>query len=151
MNTETNSEPATAPAVACSDLLHGQHETVQQLIAAWDAGRTIWSLELGGLGPGYEQCIQVAAVEFARACKDLTGMKNDDKDSTERFTAKCEERLREIDDKLGGMSGAQFGAARWLAWQWCFNGGPKEVQIRLKARGEDDRAIQVSRDWPKAV
>lgn len=124
--------------------------TVDQLLAAWDAGQTIWSIELGGLGPGYEQAIQVAAVEFARACKDLQGIKLDDKDSTERFRACCDSRLHEIDGDIGGMSGAQVGASQWLAFQWCFNGGPEALQKRCKDKGDGERCIQVSRHWPKA-
>lgn len=148
---ETKHPTASGPAVGSRDLLCGPHSDVAQLLAAWDSGRTIWSIELGGLGPGYEQAIQIAAVEFARAGKDLPNMKNDDRDSTERFTACCEAKLKEIDEKILGLSGAQFGAARWLAWQWCFNGGPKALQDRLREKGEDDRAIQVSKAWPQAA
>ena len=143
MQTE-QSKTETLAAVASSDGLYGHHETVDGLLAAWDRGETIWSIELGGLGPGYEQAIQVCAVELARACKDMTGLKPDDKESTERFRAKCDEKIREIDDKLGGLSGAMVDVAQWLAWQWCFNGGPATLQKRLKERGEDDRVIQVS-------
>src|SRR5581483_2130454 len=28
-------------------------------LARWDAGRAVWSIEMGGLGPGYEQCIHI--------------------------------------------------------------------------------------------
>ena len=148
-NDQTKTEGVAG--IGSKEVLYGHHETVETLIAAWDKGETIWSLELGGLGPGYEQAIQVCAVELARGCKDMTGMKNDDKESTTRFRAKCDEIIHAIDDKLGGLSGAMVGAAEWLAWQWCFNGGPAALQKRLKERGESDRAIQVSTAWPKAV
>jgi hypothetical protein len=32
----------------------------------WDEGRSVWSIEMGGLGPGYEQCIHVTAAEILR-------------------------------------------------------------------------------------
>jgi len=124
-------------------------KTVAELLEQWDKGETIWSVEVGGLGPGYEQAIQIEAVEFARACKDLPNIIPNDRASTERFSAKCDERLREIDNDLGGLSGAMASAARWLAFQWCFNGGPKALCERAKKEGEDDRAIQVSKAWPK--
>lgn len=126
-----------------------EHKTIEELLTAWDSGDTVWSIELGGLGPGYEQAIQIAAVEFSRACKDLKGIKPDDNKSTERFTRTCEKKLHEIDDQIGGLTGAQFGAARWLAFQWCFNGGPADLQKRLKQHGQEERAIQISSAWPK--
>jgi hypothetical protein len=122
--------------------------TIDDLLKHWDAGDTIWSIELGGLGPGYEQAIQIAAVEFSRGCKDLKDIKKDDEESTDRFTKKCEEVLSAIDQKIGGLSGAMFGAAKWLAFQWCFNGGPAALIERLKKKGEDDRCIQVQKDFP---
>src|SRR5688572_10010547 len=36
----------------------------------WDAGQTVFTIELGGLGPGYEQCIHIAAFEAIRAFVD---------------------------------------------------------------------------------
>jgi hypothetical protein len=134
-----------------NDSLNGHHETVGGLIEAWDKGDSVWSIDLGGMGPGYEQAIQVAAVEMARACKDLSDIKQNDKESTKRFRAKCDERLHEIDGDLGGLSGAQAGAAQWLAFQWCFNGGPAALQKRLKEDGKGSRAIQISKMWPKVA
>lgn len=139
-------------AVASGELAYGHHATVNELLEAWDKGQPIWSIEMGGLGPGYEQAIQVCAVELARGCKDMTGLVNNDKQSTERFRAKCDEIIPTIDEKLGGLTGAMVNAAQWLAWQWCFNGGPFALQKCLEKRvGEKDRAIQVSKSWPKAV
>ena len=124
-------------------------EPVEKMLAAWDGGDTVWSIELGGLGPGYEQAIQVAAIEFARACKDMEGIIPNDRASTERFRTRCNERLHEIDDQLGGLSGAMMGAATWLAWQWCFNGGPDALQVRAKEQGKDKNSILISKAWPK--
>lgn len=125
-----------------------KHETVDSLLASWDNGESIWTIEMGGLGPGYEQAIQVAAVEFARAGKDMPrtdSLTNDAK----LFDAICSKTLEPIDDALGGLSGAQFGAAKWLAWQWCFNGGPAKLVERAKAEGEGRRAILCSNFWPR--
>lgn len=123
-------------------------DTVTEQLECWDSGKTIWTIECGGLGPGYEQAIQLAAIEFARACKDLPGMLNNDQKSSDIFKAKCKERLREIDDALLGLSGAQFGAAVWLAWQWCFNGGPARLIERAKEQGKEDQVIQASKEFP---
>ena len=123
------------------------HSTVNELLTAWDKGETIWSVELGGLGPGYEQAIQIAAIEFARAAKDMTRT-DDKKADIEKFSGLCNDALKPIDEKLGGLSGAQFGQARWLAWQWCFEGGPAQLQERAKEQAAT--TIQVSKSWPQA-
>lgn len=124
------------------------HETITEMLKAWDDGETIWSVELGGLGPGYEQAIQVAAIEFARAGKDMPRTEDDEKD-THAFDVLCSKRLKALDDSLGGLSGAQYSAAKWLAWQWCFNGGPKRLQERARIEGKEDDTIQVSNTWPR--
>jgi hypothetical protein len=123
-------------------------EEVEKMLSAWDSGDTVWSIELGGFGPGYEQAIQVAAIEFARATKDLEGLKNDDKESTALFTATCEQVVEKHDKALGGLTGAQFGAARYLAWNWVVNGGPARLIERAKEQGKCDQAILVSKAWP---
>ncbi|KKK93920.1 hypothetical protein LCGC14_2688070 [marine sediment metagenome] len=34
-------------------------KTLDEAIERWDAGRSLFSVEMGGLGPGYEQAIQI--------------------------------------------------------------------------------------------
>lgn len=122
-------------------------KTAQELIKAWDEGRTIPTIEMGGLGPGYEQCIQIAAVEFTRATLDFkdTGNRQEDWD---RFDVLYGEVLKKIDDDLGGMTGAQYGAAKNLAWNWVHI-GPEAFVEKYKAAGEGKRAIICSKHWPK--
>lgn len=125
-------------------------QDVSALLAAWDKGETIWSIECGGFGPGYEQAIQIAAVEFARAGKDMPRT-SDDKEDYAAFGKLCDAALKAIDDTLGGITGAMYGEAKWLAWQWCFNGGPERLVERAKEQGHADRVIQVSNRWPKSA
>lgn len=35
------------------------------LLKRWDAGDPIWSIEMGGLGPSHEQCIQISPSHFS--------------------------------------------------------------------------------------
>lgn len=42
------------------------YETAAEALAAWDEGKIVTTVELGGLGPGYEQAIQVCAFEMIR-------------------------------------------------------------------------------------
>ena len=116
--------------------------TIDDLLEVWDQGGTIWSLEMGGLGPDYERAIQVAAVEFARAGKSMPRTE-DAKADWDSFDKICTEKLKEIDADLGGLSGAMYGAAVWLAWNWCFNGGPARLCERAKEHNDIDRALQV--------
>ncbi len=124
-------------------------KTINELLKAWDAGEPVWTIELGGLGPGYEQAIQVAAIEIARKLRKYkpTGKQSVDKEALEKI---CREVIHEIDRDLGGLSGAQANAAKWLAWQWCHNGGPAKLQERAKSQGKEQDCIMVQRFWPKA-
>jgi len=128
------------------------HDTAAEMLAAWDRGETIWTLELGGLGPGYEQAIQTMAVEFTRAGIASEWKPSGDKESDNKsWEAICNERMMQIDDAIGGASGAQFGAARWLAYQWLHNGGPRALALRADAQNDEDRIIQCSKAFPREM
>lgn len=114
----------------------------------WDAGQTIWSIEMGGFGPGYEQAIQTLAIEIVR---DNLGkpLPNPEEANKTEWGYSTVER---IDFKLpdgsyscGGFSGAQVGAARNLAYHWLRD-GPAYVH----KTGPKDRRIQVSKFWLRA-
>lgn len=124
-------------------------ETIEDLLAAWDSGDTIWSLELGGLGPGYEQAIQIAAIEIARKLKEYKPTENAEQDECSVKKIR-DEVIHQIDKECGGFSGAQVGAASWLAWQWCHNGGPRKLQERAKEQGKQDQCILVNKAFPMA-
>ena len=121
----------------------GVAETAAEQLRKWDAGETIWSISMGGLGPGYEQAIQVLAIEIVRdningyvqMCPDDSPMPKNWGDST----------VRRVDRSLGGLSGAQAGAARKLAFEWL-RVGPASVHANQEL---NDRHIQVSNRWPK--
>lgn len=97
-------------------------KTVNELLKAWDQGQSIWSIELGGLGPGYEQAIQVTAVEVARELRKLkrTRSKREDWEAAKKIR---DEVIHRIDRTVGGLSGAQ---------------------------GKFDDCIQVDNFWPHA-
>ena len=42
-------------------------QTALDALAAWDRGEHVWTVELGGIGPGYEMAIQTLAFELIRA------------------------------------------------------------------------------------
>lgn len=114
-----------------------------EILEKWDNGQIVWSIEMGGLGPGYEQALQCAAIEALRCLDEYADAVN----------VVEEEKIEEITDpglrRVAGLSGAQAGAARFLAWKWFLLG---EEGTKAEAREHDagDRLIQVSNTWPHA-
>jgi hypothetical protein len=116
----------------------GPATNAAEQLAKWDSGKSIWSIEMGGLGPGYEQAIQVSAIEIVRDNLDRPLPKQLPSDWGE-------ETLRRIDqpDNNLGLSGAQWGAAKTLAYHWL-----KEGPASIMKQVNKDRHIQVSKSWP---
>lgn len=113
----------------------------------WDEGKTVWSIEMGGLGPGYEQAIQVTIAEILR---HLLAKKYDSsKWGDEKAWQKDVESIRNAsfeNTMIGklGLSGAQHGAALTVAAR-LYRDGPRKV---LNSMPEKKRHIQVSKDFP---
>lgn len=112
-------------------------ETVQEWLARWDNGETVWTIEMGGLGPGYEQAIQLLFVELVR---DNQGKPIP---TTEAFPKWGNATVSRIDKTCGGFSGAQVWAAKQIAYR-MLRDGPK----KFKASIPEDRQIQVSKFFP---
>lgn len=131
-----------------------EHREIQQYganaadwLKRWDEGRSVWSIEMGGLGPGYEQCIHVTAAEIIRHMLDA---KYDpalwaDKDvwTRDRDAIKKYGFANETVKALG-LSGAQWGAAMNLAAN-IYRDGPRKVMNDPRVK---DRHIQVSKRFP---
>lgn len=113
----------------------------------WDEGKVVWSIEMGGIGPGYEQCIHVTAAEVLR---HMLAMKYDhsqwsDGDAWKKDlkTIEAEGFKNETIVKLG-LSGAQWGAAVNVAAN-LYQRGPRAMMNDPRVK---DRHIQVSRGFP---
>jgi hypothetical protein len=109
---------------------------VNKLIALWDAGKPIVSVEMGDMGRRYELHIQSAAVELAR--RGVIGFKpcGDMETEYDSWALFCK-RVK-LPERLRGLSGAQHGAATWLAWQWCCGGGPHRLVLRYRRERPGD-------------
>lgn len=132
-----------------------EHREVEQYgadatewLRRWDDGRNVWSIEMGGMGPGYEQCIQITTAEVLR---HLLEAKYDaslwhDKDAWASDRDKIEtagfanERIKAL-----GLSGAQWGAAVSLATK-LYMDGPRKI---MKEPSIQERKIQVQRTFPQ--
>lgn len=113
--------------------------TPAEVVAAWDAGRLVWTVEMGGLGPGYEQALQILVLELLRDAEPVTdGMD---------LTGWGEAAVQRAGPGVGGFSGAQVGAAKRLAARMLVHGYERVLaQVREK---EPDRVVMVSRLWPQ--
>lgn len=123
-----------------NDELYGKDAL--DMLARWDARKSIFTVEMGGLGPGYEQAIQILVMELIRdegskpIPEDEKGWRNWGEATVHRLDKKC-----------GGFSGAQVGAAKNLAARFI-KVGPQETFKSLKRAGQGDRMIQVSKNFP---
>jgi len=115
----------------------------------WDDGRSVWSIEMGGMGPGYEQCIHITAAEILRHLLECQYdvAKWDDRESWERDHKEIETAgVANTRISALGLSGMQWGAAMSLALQF-YRRGPRAVMTDESIK---DRHIQVQRTFPTA-
>lgn len=124
--------------------------TNEDALKAWDAGDSVWSCDMGGLGPSYEQCIQIVGFEMLRAMladpvidwDAVTGEQRQEKWSAYRDRIEAVPEVRDVIEKLQ-PTGAQFGAAMSLAAVFARNGYAKGM-----AMVPEERRIQVRKDFP---
>lgn len=116
-------------------------ETVSEALNLWDAEDSVFSVDMGGLGPGYEMAIQGLAFELMRAIRDAAFTEWDNEEAMKHFEETVIEPVcLECDRKpWGGFSGAQVGAAKNLAACVCRKG----YRVALEDEAVKDRLIQV--------
>jgi hypothetical protein len=113
-------------------------------VAAYDRGESLNTIEMGGIGPGYEQAIQVGAIELIRVMLNRPLPDPPPKDWGHK-------ELCEIDDRidLGGLTGAMGGAIMSLAYGALKHGWSGRNFRFLKAsRKNAERMIMFSKTWP---
>lgn len=122
------------------DELYGT--SAQDILNRWDEGRSVFSCEMGGFGPGYEQVIQVIAFEVLRYCLEVQFHETAFIEDNWKKTRKdIEESVMER-MKGSGYTGAQWGAALSLGVRF-YRWGP-EVYDSIP----DGRSIQVQKNFP---
>lgn len=137
-----------------SDAEEKEHREIQsyggdakEWLRRWDSGETCWTLEMGGLGPGYEQCIHITAAEILRwlienDC-DAAAWENGERWKADREKLQAAMFKNKAVDALG-LSGAQYGAAVSIAAS-LYSRGPREV---MRDERTKDRHIQVRKHFP---
>lgn len=114
----------------------------KEAVERWDNGETIWSIEMGGLGPGYEQAIQLLFVEILRDHgQDVIPT---DDEEFKKWVDSLDDTVHRLSHE--GYSGAQVGAAKQLAYKFITDGWDKI----MADESIKDRHIQISNYWPKA-
>lgn len=115
-------------------------ESAADALAAWDRGEVLWSVEMGGLGPAYEQCIQILVFEMIRGA-----LKRGRPASITDFGLVAASVASNL-DSVYHFSGAQVAVARSLAWNFCNRG----YRASMADPAVLDRMIQVTRKMPEA-
>lgn len=118
-------------------------QTAADALKQWDDGRGVFTIEMGGIGPSYEQCIQILVFEIIRDNLKTQFPDEKDKDASKEFWEKFgEESITRTDGKTG-YSGAQVGVAKQVAYRALRDGW----EGMLKSVPQD-RLIQVSKHFP---
>ncbi len=116
--------------------MKNNYGTLTEALRKWDNKESVWSVEMGGLGPGYEQCIQVMIFEM---CKEAIGKTKEPKE----FEKLVKPVITRLDKKFGGFSGAQVGVAKQVAFRFLTKG----YNECLHDEAIKDRKIQVENNW----
>lgn len=119
-------------------------KTAKEALDKWDAGESVFTMERGGLGPGYEQCIHIVVFELIRAFHDKKMPRsNAAEDVFTKLSKTMDKYLFSLPKiKELGLSGAQVGAAKGLALKTIKYGWRKMME---KAPSD---LIQVSKNFP---
>lgn len=114
------------------------------LLRRWDAGESVFSVSMGGIGPGYEQAIQVLGMEVLRWLVEHEPDAEEWGDAAAwRATADAIQSDRRRVIRRIRPSGAQWGAALHLGAMFYRRGPAGAIGMAPK-----DRRIQVSREMP---
>lgn len=114
----------------------------------WDANETVWSVEMGGLGPGYEQAIQITTAEILRYMieQNLDHTQWSDQDKWIADRTEIEKWSFQTEKIKGlGLSGSQWSASLNLAT----NLYARDPWVALSDSAIAERLIQVQREMPQ--
>lgn len=111
----------------------------------WDRDGSVWSASLGGIGPGYEQAIQILLWEILlRWDETRNPMEKKRNEYTDEYNKHVDTIVHELNDSVLGFSGAQVSAAKGTAFQFI-KFGYQHMMAKLPC----EREILVSKDFPK--
>lgn len=106
-------------------------EGATNLLRKWDNYKPITTIEMGGLGKGYELALQSYMFEIIRAI--IKGKYNTEDFEGDKWLTTREKLYKEA-KMIDGLSGAQAGAAMGLASHFCLQGLKSLQDPQLKSR-----------------
>lgn len=106
---------------------------IKKWLSDYDSGKEVETVEMGGLGDGYEVSIQHLAIEVIREFLE-NELPNNIQEEINKITYEVSMRL----DDLHGFSVAQAGAAKNIAFVFLKNGIDKGLQMM---RDQDPKRI----------
>lgn len=135
-----------------------RYQTTEEMLDAWNAGKPVDLVEMGGMGAGYEMAIQCAAFAVIEqllstpwAIVEVSSAKKGDT-YTPRLLDLIDKAITDADAKqddgsflLGGLSGAQAGAAKNIAIILCER-GPRALD-----EVSPERIITLTKACPRAL
>lgn len=119
-----------------------EYGNLDAALAKWDEGKSVWSIEMGGIGPGYEQAIQIGIFELSKLLMKAVPPPDDSK-VDDWLTQTLYATIKASEPALDGLSGAQAHAIMSVAYQFWKHGYEETLNSV-----EDDRRILVSRSAP---
>ena len=117
--------------------------TAKDALERWDKGENVFSIEMGGIGPAYEQAIQILVFEIIRDNLETQFPDPATPVANEWYRTFADATVSRIDEKMGGYSGAMVGAARQVAYRALRDGWGEMVKSI-----PEGRLIQVSKKFP---
>ena len=109
--------------------------TIENAVTCWKKKESVWTVEMGGLGCGYEQCIQVIIFEI---CSNLVGKKF----TKEEYDKLTRPIITELDKQFGGFSVAQVSVAEHIAFSFLTIGYNETIK-----KYPNNRRIMVENRW----
>ncbi len=106
---------------------------MKEILRKWDNGETLQSIEMGGIGPGYEQAIQVGIFEVCRDLLDKT-LPEEKEELNALFDNTIHRTIKRVGGLLDGLSGAQAGAIKQVAYRFLSKGYEETVMTIPKDR-----------------
>lgn len=118
-------------------------ETAEEALKNWDKGEMVFTVEMGGLGPGYEQAIHLTLFETLRLVLQTDKTIREMTKLPDVIEAAITQVCKKHGDTIGGITGAQAGVVKWLLTRYVNEGWGLTVR-----RFPQDRRIQVSNFFP---
>jgi hypothetical protein len=118
-------------------------EDTKAVVKKWSEGGLVWTAELGGMGPGYEQAIQILLFEILARWPDHPKVELTKENYHPEYIKHVDLVVKDLESRIYSYSGAQVAAAKNTAYQFLIYG-----YDHMMDKLDLDRKIMVSRKFP---